>query len=165
MEWLTHFISRTKRQKPLHGSTICNVQEGNVLSSHVIVMVLGLITVKQKLQLYANQKVTILKSNTNIKHVSKAPFSFNSTIYMMPTNRSPNFQRGTINQKHHPDLGSDASSVWNFCARFLTSFGGETSGSFAKCRLFSQANVVPADRNVQLGSSIQDQMLRLPCYL
>ena len=119
MEWLTHFISRTKRQKPLHGSTICNVQEGNVLSSHVIVMVLGLMTVKQKQQLYANQKVTILKSNTNIKHVSKAPFSFNSTIYMMPTNRSPNFQRGTINQKHHPDLGSDASSVWNFCTRFV----------------------------------------------
>ena len=23
------------------------------------------------------------------------------------------------NQKHYPDLGSDASSVWNFCARFL----------------------------------------------
>ena len=29
------------------------------------------------------------------------------------------FTRGTTNQKHyHPDLGSDASSVWNFCARF-----------------------------------------------
>ena len=29
-----------------------------------------------------------------------------------------NFSRGTTNQKHYPDLGSDASSVWNFCARF-----------------------------------------------
>ena len=27
--------------------------------------------------------------------------------------------RGTTNQKHYPDLGSDASSVWNFSARFL----------------------------------------------
>ena len=25
---------------------------------------------------------------------------------------------GTTNQKHYPDLGSNASSVWNFCARF-----------------------------------------------
>ena len=24
----------------------------------------------------------------------------------------------STNQKHYPDLGSDASSVWNFCARF-----------------------------------------------
>ena len=30
-----------------------------------------------------------------------------------------NFPRGTTNQKHYPDLDSDASSVWNFCARFL----------------------------------------------
>ena len=28
------------------------------------------------------------------------------------------FPRGTTNQKHHPDLGSDASSVWNFWAGF-----------------------------------------------
>ena len=26
--------------------------------------------------------------------------------------------RGTTNQKHYPNLDSDASSVWNFCARF-----------------------------------------------
>ena len=26
--------------------------------------------------------------------------------------------RGTSNQKYYPDLGSNASSVWNFCARF-----------------------------------------------
>ena len=29
-----------------------------------------------------------------------------------------NFSRGMTNLKHYPDLGSDASSVWNFCARF-----------------------------------------------
>ena len=25
----------------------------------------------------------------------------------------------STNQKHYPDLGSDTSSVWNFCARFV----------------------------------------------
>ena len=29
-----------------------------------------------------------------------------------------NLPGGTTNQKHYPDLGSDLSSVWNFCARF-----------------------------------------------
>ena len=27
-----------------------------------------------------------------------------------------NFQRGTTNQKHYPDLRSDVSLVWDFCA-------------------------------------------------
>lgn len=43
------------------------------------------------------------------------------------------------NQKHFPVLGSEASSVWNFCARFSGIIAQETSGSFLKCRLFSQA--------------------------
>ena len=43
------------------------------------------------------------------------------------------------NQKHCPDLGSDASSVWNFRVRFSDVIWRETSGSIAKCRLFSQA--------------------------
>ena len=29
-----------------------------------------------------------------------------------------NFPRGMTNQRLNPDLGSDASSVWNFCSRF-----------------------------------------------
>ena len=29
-----------------------------------------------------------------------------------------NFTRCTTNQKHYPDLGRNASSVWNFCTRF-----------------------------------------------
>ena len=59
--------------------------------------------------------------------------------------------------RHYPDLGrgsgwlnkisyaarpirsSDASSVWNFCARFSDVIWRETSGRFAKCPLFSQA--------------------------
>ena len=177
VEWLTHFISRTKRQKPLHGSTICNVQEGNVLSSHVIVMVLGLMTVKQKLQLYANQKVTILKSNTNIKHVSKAPFLYGKRLKL--SYRYLSTPQYTWCPQTDHQISNAARSIRSTTQSWVvtrhqygisalvsqTSFGGETSGKFAKCRLFSQANVVPADRNVQLGSSIQDQMLRLPCYL
>ena len=31
-----------------------------------------------------------------------------------------NFPRGTANQKHCPDLSSDASSVWNICASVIT---------------------------------------------
>ena len=52
-----------------------------------------------------------------------------------------NFPHSTTNQKHYPDLGSDVSSVWNFCACSQTSFGGETRGRIAKCQLFSQANI------------------------
>ena len=56
------------------------------------------------------------------------------------------------NQKDYPDLGSDVSSVCNFGTRFsLTrdshSFGGETSGSVAKCWLFSQASAVEHSSN------------------
>ena len=47
----------------------------------------------------------------------------------------------STNQKHYPDLGSDASSVWNFCARFSDVIWRETSGSVAKCPLFSQATM------------------------
>ena len=39
----------------------------------------------------------------------------------------------------HQDLGSSASSVWVFCARFSKSVRWETSGGFPECRLFSQA--------------------------
>ena len=38
---------------------------------------------------------------------------------------------GRSKQKHFPDLDSVASSVWNFCARSQTSFGGETIGGVA----------------------------------
>jgi len=46
------------------------------------------------------------------------------------------------NQKHYPELGSDASSVWNFFGRFLEviNFCGETSGGVVKCCLFSQTS-------------------------
>ena len=40
-----------------------------------------------------------------------------------------------FNQKHHPDLGSGASSVWNFCSRSSQFI----SRGNCKCRLFSQA--------------------------
>ena len=44
-----------------------------------------------------------------------------------------------FHKRYYPDLGSDASSVWNFWARFSDVIWTGTSGSVAKCRLFSQA--------------------------
>ena len=50
--------------------------------------------------------------------------------------------RGTTNQKHHPDRGSDTSSVSNFCVRFSNVISRETIDGVAKCRgLFSQATI------------------------
>ena len=60
-----------------------------------------------------------------------------------------NLPGGTTNQKHYPDLGSDVSSVWNFCARFSDVIWRETSGSVAKCRLFSQATYKAAFNRAQ----------------
>ena len=42
-------------------------------------------------------------------------------------------------RKHYQDLGSDASSVLNFCVHFSDVIWRETSGSVTKCWLFSQA--------------------------
>ena len=41
---------------------------------------------------------------------------------------------------HFPDLGSDTSSVWNFCACFSEVIWRGNSGSVAKCWLFFQVN-------------------------
>ena len=46
----------------------------------------------------------------------------------------------STNQKHFPDLGSDASSEGISALVSHTSFRGETVGAVSKCRLFSQAN-------------------------
>ena len=52
-----------------------------------------------------------------------------------------NFPSGKSEAQQCPDLDSEASSVWNFCARFSeSSFWGETSGGVVKCRLFTQAS-------------------------
>ena len=40
----------------------------------------------------------------------------------------------STSQKHYPDLGSDFSSVWNFCTFF-----SDLSGGIVKCCLFYQA--------------------------
>ena len=45
----------------------------------------------------------------------------------------------STSQKHYPDLGSDFSSVWNFCTFSQTSFLGETSGGITKFCLFYEA--------------------------
>ena len=49
----------------------------------------------------------------------------------------------STNQQHYPNLGSDASSVWNFCARFSDVISGGNRSCVAKCRLFSQADITP----------------------
>ena len=51
----------------------------------------------------------------------------------------PSGKFDSTNQKHNPDLGNDASSVWNFCAHFSDVIWRETGNSVAKCRLFFQA--------------------------
>ena len=45
----------------------------------------------------------------------------------------------STNQKHYPYLGSDASSVWNFCARSSdVNFQGNQRSGVAKWQLFSE---------------------------
>ena len=47
------------------------------------------------------------------------PHSFRSVKVLWDgTLAEANLPRGTTNQKYYPDLGSDTSSVWNFCAHF-----------------------------------------------
>ena len=48
----------------------------------------------------------------------------------------------STSQKHHPDLGSDTSSVWNFCARSSDAILRESQLSRRECRLFSQASPI-----------------------
>ena len=49
-------------------------------------------------------------------------------------------------QKHYPNQGRVASSVWNFRARFCqTSIPGETSAGVAECRLFPQTTATPTN--------------------
>ena len=64
------------------------------------------------------------------------------------------------NQKHYPDLGSDPSSINGISALISQMpFGGETSGSVAKCWLFSQAISIQAEIqkvNIMVSSQIRD---------
>ena len=57
-----------------------------------------------------------------------------------------NFPHCMTNQKHYPNQGRVASSVWNFRARFCqTSIPGETSAGVAECRLFPQTTATPTN--------------------
>ena len=52
---------------------------------------------------------------------------------------SNDFRNSLLMTCYYLDLGSDASSVLNFCARFSdVILRGNHSGSIAKCQLFSQ---------------------------
>ena len=52
--------------------------------------------------------------------------------------------REICNQKHYPDLVSDVSSEWNFCARSSDVISQGNSSVVAKYRLFSWAGCVRA---------------------
>ena len=45
------------------------------------------------------------------------------------------WSQGSLLQPNYPDLGSDMSSVWNFCTCHQMSFLGNTSSSVVKCGL------------------------------
>ena len=62
-------------------------------------------------------------------------------LVLLKTAAVPREKFDSTNQKYYPDLGSDASSVWISALVSQTSFGGETSGSVAKYRLFSQDTI------------------------
>ena len=63
----------------------------------------------------------------------------------------PHGKFDSANQKHYPDLGSDTSSVWNSVLISQTSFGGETSGSVAKCH-FTGKPVVASPNVISRGN-------------
>ena len=63
----------------------------------------------------------------------------------------------SANHMHLPDLGSDASAVWNFWA----CFSGETSGGVAKCRLFSSVRIAIKLEKVK-QKSLNITMVRAP---
>ena len=48
-------------------------------------------------------------------------------------------KRASANQKHYPVLGSDASLVWNFCARFSDAISRGNRWWRRECHQFSQA--------------------------
>ena len=63
------------------------------------------------------------------------PFYCGTTLRVRTYIFVPCGKFASTNQKHYPDLGTDASSVWNFCTPVSTSFCEETSGGIRKCLL------------------------------
>ena len=53
--------------------------------------------------------------------------------------KQPSWREFSTNQKPYPDLGSDASSLWNFCVRSPGVISRETVDVVEKCWLFSRA--------------------------
>ena len=52
------------------------------------------------------------------KRVQEIPFWWRNSTAKIWVVLLIGWKFSSINQKHYPDMGSDASSVWNFCARF-----------------------------------------------
>ena len=73
----------------------------------------------------------------------------------------------SANQKRYPDLGSDASAVWNFFARFSDVISREVSGGVVKCRLFSHGSVSPCQsksRDCVLRMVYTSKLMVEQCY-
>ena len=60
-------------------------------------------------------------------------------------------------------MGSDTSSLWNFCIRFSDAISwGNHSGGVAKCRLLSQAwGLVGCCANIVLGCTVDNMLVLL----
>ena len=70
-------------------------------------------------------------------HTHDASLSRSGMSFWFVVSRGEKF--ASTNQKHYPDLGTDASSVWNSCARFSDVISRENSRGVAKFLLLSQA--------------------------
>ena len=73
----------------------------------------------------------------------------------------------SANQMRYPDLGSDASAVWNFFARFSDVISREVSGGVIKCHLFSHSSVSPCQsksRDRVLCMVYKSKLMVEQCY-
>ena len=66
-----------------------------------------------------------------------------------------NFTSGTTNQKQYPHLGSDISSVWNFCACFSDVISWGNRWWHCKCHLFSLTTI--PDKNTRLIVNVSQE--------
>ena len=80
-----------------------------------------------------------------------------------------NFPCGTTNQKHCQDLDGDASSVWNFCARFIdVALGTRVFFSRVRRRASTDSSSAEGRRHVLRSREKKisgAERLDLPCWM
>ena len=96
---------------------------------------------------------------------TETPYWWHVTTYIwvVPLTGWSKFPTGTTSQQHHPDLGSEASSVLNFCARYSDFIRRETSGDVTKCRLFSWATYFQEPLHLYYFNRHQYSQLKCLC--